>query len=85
MALDFTHVSGEYCLNTWKAGGAHTAHYAVDPSRTQEDITEFVKASSLTDELVDFKRHFTFTPGFAASGSDSGDPTPARTPILSST
>ncbi len=23
MVLDFTNVSGEYCMNTWKAGGAH--------------------------------------------------------------
>ena len=28
MALDFTKVSGEYCLNTWKAGGAHMSHFA---------------------------------------------------------
>jgi len=53
MALDFTHVSGEYCLNTWKAGGAHMSHYAVDPSNTQEDVIEFVKASSMTDAGVD--------------------------------
>ena len=53
MALDFTQVSGEYCLNTWKAGGAHMSHFAVDPSKTQEDVIEFVKASSLTDAGVD--------------------------------
>ncbi len=53
MALDFTNVSGEYCLNTWKAGGAHMSHYAVDPSKTQEDIIEFVKASSMTDAGID--------------------------------
>jgi len=53
MALDFTHVSGEYCLNTWKAGGAHMSHYAVDPSKTQEDVIEFVKASSMTNAGVD--------------------------------
>ena len=53
MALDFTQVSGEYCLNTWKAGGAHMSHFAVDPSKTQEDVIEFVKASSLTDAGID--------------------------------
>ena len=53
MALDFTQVSGEYCLNTWKAGGAHMSHFAVDPSKTQEDVIEFVKAGSLTDAGID--------------------------------
>ncbi len=53
MALDFTQVSGEYCLNTWKAGGAHMSHFAVDPSKTREDVIEFVKASSMTDAGVD--------------------------------
>jgi hypothetical protein len=52
MVLDFTKVSGEYCLNTWKAGGAHMSHYAVDPSKTQEDVLEFVKASSFSDAGV---------------------------------
>ncbi len=53
MALDFTDVSGEYCLNTWKAGGAQMSHYAIDPSKTQEDVIEFVKASSFSDAGVD--------------------------------
>lgn len=53
MALDFTKVSGEYCLNTWKAGGAHMSHFAVDPTKTQEDVIEFVKAASLTEAGVD--------------------------------
>ena len=53
MMLDFTQVSGEYCLNTWKAGGAQMTHYAVDPSKTQEDVIEFVKASSFSDAGVD--------------------------------
>ena len=53
MALDFTQVSGEYCLNTWKAGGEHMSHFAVDPSKSQEDVIEFVKAGSLTDAGVD--------------------------------
>ena len=53
MMLDVTQVSGEYCLNTWKAGGAQMTHYAVDPSKTQEDVIEFVKASSFSDAGVD--------------------------------
>ena len=47
MVIDFTDKSGEYCLNTWKVGGSHMTHYAVDPSKTQEDIIDFVKADSL--------------------------------------
>ena len=53
MALDFTRVSGEYCLNTWKAGGAQMVHFAVDPSATREDMVEFVKADSFTSRGVD--------------------------------
>lgn len=53
MVLDFTNVSGEYCLNTWKAGGDHMTHYAVDPSKTQEDLIEFVKADSFTESGID--------------------------------
>ena len=53
MMLDFTQVSGEYCLNTWKAGGAQMTHYAVDPSKTREDVVEFVKAGSFSDAGVD--------------------------------
>ena len=53
MALDFSEVSGEHCLNTWKAGGAQMVHFAIDPSATQEDVVEFVKADSLTSVGVD--------------------------------
>jgi len=53
MALDFSHVSGEYCLNTWKAGGSHMSHYAIDASNTKEDVIDFVKADSLTEVGVD--------------------------------
>jgi len=53
MVLDFTNVSGEYCLNTWKVGGAHMSHFAVDPSTTQEDVIDFVKADSMTDAGID--------------------------------
>lgn len=47
MVIDFTSKSGEYCLNTWKVGGSHMTHYAVDPSKTSEDVIDFVKTSSL--------------------------------------
>lgn len=50
MALDFTDVSGEYCLNTWLAGGEQMLHFAVDPSGTQEDVIEFVEADSLASQ-----------------------------------
>jgi len=53
MALDFTAVSGEHCLNTWKAGGAQMVHFAVDSSATREDVVEFVRADSLTAAGVD--------------------------------
>ena len=53
MVLDFTQVSGEYCLNTWKAGGAQMFHFAVDPTKSQEDVIEFVKAPSFTEAGVD--------------------------------
>jgi hypothetical protein len=53
MALDFTDVSGEHCLNTWKAGGEQMVHFAVDPSATQEDVVEFVKADSFTSVGID--------------------------------
>jgi hypothetical protein len=53
MALDFSEVSGEHCLNTWKAGGEQMVHFAVDPSATSEDVVEFVKADSLTSLGVD--------------------------------
>lgn len=53
MALDFSKVSGEYCLNTWKAGGGHMTHFAIDLDSTQEDVIDFVIADSLTQAGVD--------------------------------
>ncbi|MCH7930311.1 MAG: hypothetical protein IIA01_07400 [Proteobacteria bacterium] len=53
MALDFSKVSGEYCLNTWKAGGGHMTHFAIDLASTQEDVIDFVIADSLTQAGVD--------------------------------
>jgi hypothetical protein len=55
MAIDLTDVSGEYCLNTWRAGGAQMVHFAVDPTATTEDVVEFVEADSLTSHGVDVR------------------------------
>ncbi len=53
MIIDFADVSGEYCVNTWKVGGAHMTHYAIDPSKTTEDMIDFVKAQSFIDAGID--------------------------------
>lgn len=53
MVIDFSDVSGEYCVNTWKVKGGHMAHYAIDPSKTTEDVIDFVKAQSLIDAGID--------------------------------
>lgn len=51
MAIDLRNVSGEFCFNTWKVGGRHMTHYAVDPSGTQEDIIDFVPLDTLAGSL----------------------------------
>ncbi len=53
MIIDFSKVSGEYCVNTWKVGGGHMTHYAIDPSKTTEDLIDFVKAQSFVDGGID--------------------------------
>lgn len=53
-AVDFTHVSGEYCFSGNVNIGAHMTHYATDPTQTQEDVIDFVNASQLIkDGVVD--------------------------------
>lgn len=43
-AKDFTKVSGEYCyFGGWDG---HHVHYAVDPTKTEEDVIAFVKVDS---------------------------------------
>ena len=45
IAKDFTKASGEYCYyGGWK--GHHT-HYVVDPTKTQEDVIDFVWAEPM--------------------------------------
>ena len=51
MVIDFTQKNGEYCMNTWKVGGSHMTHYAVDPSKTIEDVTDFVKVESFQGSI----------------------------------
>ncbi len=56
MIIDFANVSGEYCVNTWKVKGAHMTHYAIDPSKTTEDVIDFVKAQSFVDAGIDMTK-----------------------------
>ncbi len=53
MIVDLADVSGEYCVNTWKVGGGHMTHYAIDPSKTTEDVIDFIKAESFTSSGID--------------------------------
>ncbi len=48
MVIDFSEKSGEYCMNTWKVGGGHMTHYAIDPSKSSEDVIDFVKVESFS-------------------------------------
>ncbi len=47
MVIDLSDKSGEYCINTWKVGGSHMTHYAIEPGNTHEDVIDFVRADSL--------------------------------------
>ena len=42
---DFSKVSGEYCF--FGGWGGHHTHYAIDPTKTQEDVIDFVGAEPL--------------------------------------
>ena len=53
MVIDFSKVSGEYCINALKVKGGHMTHYAVDPSKTTEDIILFVDAQPFLDAGID--------------------------------
>ena len=46
-ALDFTNVSGEYCFDVNLGAGGHMHHHAIDPTKTQEDVIDFVNAEPL--------------------------------------
>jgi hypothetical protein len=47
LAIDLTKVSGEYCFNAGLGAGGHMTHYATDPTRTREDVVDFVNAEPL--------------------------------------
>ena len=51
-AVDFTHVSGEYCFSAGVGKGGHMTHYATDPLNTQEDVIDFVNAKPLIEAGV---------------------------------
>jgi hypothetical protein len=46
-AIDFTKVSGEYCFDVHITEGGHMHHHAVDPTKTREDVIDFVNAEPL--------------------------------------
>lgn len=48
-AVDFTHVSGEYCFSAGVGKGGHMTHYATDPTKTQEDVIDYVNAKPLIE------------------------------------
>lgn len=51
--IDFTAVSGEICFNHGLGKGANMTHFATDPTRTQEDVIDFVNAKPLIAAGVD--------------------------------
>ncbi|MEE8608176.1 MAG: hypothetical protein V3S55_11250 [Nitrospiraceae bacterium] len=55
-AIDRTAVSGEYCFDVNMLGGGHMHHLAVDPTKTQEDVIDFVNAESLMEAGVKVNR-----------------------------
>lgn len=46
-AIDFSKVSGEYCFDVNLGEGGHMHHHAIDPTKTQEDVIDFVNAEPL--------------------------------------
>ena len=56
MIVDLSDVSGEYCFNTWNVNGSHMTHYAIDPSKTTEDMIDFVQAQSFIDADIDITK-----------------------------
>lgn len=51
-ALDFSDVSGEYCFDVSIGKGGHMTHYAIDPTKTREDVIDFVNAKPLIEAGV---------------------------------
>lgn len=46
-ALDFKTQSGAHCINFGFGKGGHMVHYAVDPTKNQEGVVDFVDARPL--------------------------------------
>lgn len=55
---DFSKVSGEYCF--FGGWDGHHTHYAIDPTKTQEDVIDFVAAEPLLQAGVNVKDLPTF-------------------------
>ena len=53
-AIDFSKVSGEYCFDLGLGQGGHMTHYAIDPTKTDEDVIDFVAAQPLLDAGAKF-------------------------------
>lgn len=70
MVIDFSKTSGEYCINALKVKGGHMTHFAIDPSKTTEDVIVFVDAQPLIDAGVDFSKlpHLPSTLGAMKNG-----------------
>jgi len=56
MVIDFSGVSGEYCVNALKVKGGHMTHYAIDPSKTNEDVIVFVDAQPFIEAGMDLTK-----------------------------
>jgi hypothetical protein len=55
-AIDFSKTSGEYCFQVNLGAGGHMTHYAVDPTKTREDVIDFVNAASLIEAGLDVEK-----------------------------
>ena len=55
-AIDFSKVSGEYCFYSGSDKNSgwdkHHTHYAIDPTKTQEDVIDYVDARPLLEAGV---------------------------------
>jgi hypothetical protein len=48
-ALDLSEVSGEYCFNAKIGQGGMMLHWAIDPTKTREDVVSFYNATPLIE------------------------------------
>ncbi len=55
-AIDFSNVSGEYCFYSGSDKNSgwdkHHTHYAIDPTKTQEDLIDYIDARPLLEAGV---------------------------------